>query len=47
MEYRKGVEYLKKVDGVSALWVLNDNGIRKIKRFGEIKILDSIYTTTD
>ena len=47
MEYRKGVEYLKKVGGVSALWVLNDNGIRKIRRFGEIKILDSIYTTTD
>jgi len=47
MDHQRGVQYLKKVEGVSALWVLDDNGITKIKKYGEIKIIDSIYAISD
>ena len=47
MEYEKGLEFLKKVKGVNALWVLDENGVLKIKKYGEIKIIDSIYAISD
>lgn len=47
MEYEKGLEFLKKVKGVNALWVLDEDGVLKIKKYGEIKIIDSIYAMSD